>query len=139
MMPGPERRRCTRVERALRWGGVGGIVILLSAVGLRNPEALLPLTCTFRDLTGVSCLTCGLTRSFHALMHGDPAGAAGFHLMGPVLFIAVILAGVRWAVEAARGEVLRFRVAPAALRLGAWALGVLWFGYWVVRLAGELR
>ena len=55
--------------------------------------------CPFRDVTGVNCPFCGMTRATLALGHGDVRGALGFHPLAPlvlagfVALLAVIVAG----------------------------------------------
>lgn len=42
--------------------------------------------CAMRDVLGLPCPGCGLTRSFIHLAHGDPAGAAVMNPFGLLLF-----------------------------------------------------
>jgi hypothetical protein len=51
----------------------------------------LPPICLFRATTGLSCPSCGLTRSFIALAHLDPETAWHQHRLGPLLFAFVLL------------------------------------------------
>lgn len=48
-----------------------------------------PILCPFRLLTGIPCPSCGLTRSWVALMHGDLGQSLAFHPLG---WLVVILA-----------------------------------------------
>lgn len=50
-----------------------------------------PPLCVWKNLTGMDCLGCGLTRSFVWMGHGDLRAAFGLHAMGPPLFVAVAL------------------------------------------------
>ena len=47
----------------------------------------LPSMCMSREVFGVECPGCGLTRSFVALAHGDWIESFGFHRLGPVLYL----------------------------------------------------
>ncbi len=67
--------------------------ILACAVVLRpNEEGLSlfglrwPLTCWLRDMTGVKCGLCGMSRSFCSLAKGDFAAGLHFHRLGPIVF-----------------------------------------------------
>jgi hypothetical protein len=51
----------------------------------------LPPICRFRAATGMGCPSCGLTRSFIALAHREPAVAWRLHRLGPLLFAYVFL------------------------------------------------
>jgi hypothetical protein len=126
----------SRQERLWRAAGGAVLAVSLAAAFVWTPERFPLPSCLFRELTGVSCLTCGLTRSVHAMSHGEPLAALRFHLMGPLLFAAAIVTGGIWAVEALRGSRVRFRrnVGRTTVAL----LGVVWAGYWVARLVSEL-
>jgi hypothetical protein len=125
-------------QRALRGVATGGIALPLAALFFWTPESLLPATCTIRELTGLSCLTCGMTRSLHALVHGNIPDAVRYHLMGPILFAAALFLAGLWGAEAALGRRLPLPAAPVAGKIAAGAIALLWLGYWLVRMAGEL-
>lgn len=76
------------------------------AVARFAPGLALGFGCPFRALTGVPCATCGMTRAFVRLAHGQLAGALAASPLG------ALLAGGSWLFAAA-----------AALRLAA---GVPW-------------
>jgi hypothetical protein len=71
---------------------VFGTPVLLAALLQPSPEVVtlfgweVPAVCGFRNLTGMECLGCGLTRSFSYMAHGDLRTAFEMHLFGPVLF-----------------------------------------------------
>jgi hypothetical protein len=94
--------------------------------------------CIIKQTTGVSCLTCGMTRSFHAAAHGAWQEGFHFHLFGPLLFVAVILAGCIALGEAMSGTTMLHRF-PGRLA-GRLAIGfaAAWVGYGIIRAAGEL-
>jgi len=48
--------------------------------------------CWFRRAFQIGCPSCGMTRSFVALAHGDLAAALRFHPAGPLLFAAMVVA-----------------------------------------------
>ncbi len=87
-----------------------------------------PVVCYVRQLTGLACPSCGLTRSFCAMAHGRFADAAACHPLGPALFAAlcaslllVVFAPVVWR-----------RVALA--RITHLSLAGVLFAVWVGRL-----
>jgi hypothetical protein len=54
--------------------------------------------CLFRKVTGLPCPGCGMTRSFCALAKGNVHQSFLFHPLGPLVFLAFIVAWVRAAV-----------------------------------------
>ena len=50
----------------------------------------LPPLCSWRNLTGMDCLGCGLTRSFVFMGHAQVIESFKLHLLGPVLYVFVV-------------------------------------------------
>jgi len=88
-----------QLDVVLLVGALG--VLLLAAVMTPSDDALtlfgveIPMVCTIRRLTGMSCPGCGLTRSFVYMAHGAPLAAFRMNLLGPPLF-AVVALQVPW-------------------------------------------
>ena len=126
--------------RSRRTRAAGGILLALLTVGLVALAAagVAGGTCPFHDLTGASCLTCGMTRSFAAMGEGDLDGAFHYHLFGPVVFALLAAASVGSLAEALCGR----RLLVAGLRRGTkttvMVLGAMWLVYGIVRMAAEL-
>lgn len=78
---------------ARRQGGwaaaVTGGVLALSLV-LREGGSL-PYACPFHLITGLPCATCGMTRGFVALAHGQWHRALDLNLASPLLFALACL------------------------------------------------
>ena len=96
-------------------------------------EFRLPGLCTFRNVTGLPCAGCGLTRSWVVLAQGDPAASVTYHRLGWVLMLYVVLQALRhgawlvvarWrsAVEGPGRWLDRGLVAIAVLMLVDWAV-----------------
>lgn len=49
-----------------------------------------PHTCWFRQITGIGCPGCGLTRCFVSITHGDLVAAWGFNPAGLPFFLVVV-------------------------------------------------
>jgi hypothetical protein len=115
-----------------------GLFIGLAIVFILNPEDIPHWPCPFKDLVGHSCLTCGLTRSLHAVSHGDLVTSIRYHLMGPLVFWGTFLVSLVWSVEALAGKGLLL-VARRPLKRDVVAFFLTtWFVYWVIRLIAEL-
>jgi len=124
-------RRAQRSVPALVASGLLGAVFLLPAF---HP---LPLDlCLLHRLTGIPCLTCGLSRSVCLFARGEWAASLRMHPAGPLAFCVLVVACLWLLGEAAAGRDLgdraRRRLLALALGLGG-ALSVL---VWWARLAG---
>lgn len=112
----------------------GPLLVLVAAVlGLSFGMAALKargvwpdIPCVFLKITRVPCFTCGLTRSFASVAHGDFQHAFYMHLLGPVLFAATGLVGIYLASSLASGYRIRFQLARRTRRIAFYStLGVL--------------
>jgi hypothetical protein len=122
-------------------GGVlaGGLLLALTMLFAVNPSRLPIPECAFHSYTGHSCLTCGLTRSIHAVEHGELTVSMHYHLFGPAVFIGMILCVVLFGLEAVWGRSVAIQ-ANRGIRywtIAAFAAG--WLLYWGIRLACEFR
>jgi len=115
--------------------------LLLSAVFLisvfYNPPDVPHFSiCIFKNVTGLDCPGCGLTRSFCALSKGNLAKAFYFNKLGPFLYVVFVFA---WARSLFR--ILKFDKAAGVLnmiltkyplaKIGLYAF----IAYWVARTA----
>lgn len=102
---------------AARLASAGGLVLMTlgsGAVWYFDPtrSSFFPV-CPLYSLTGFACPGCGLTRGFHALLHGDLLTALDFNALIPVF--AVIFAGFLLSLASVviRGRgLVRLNVAP---------------------------
>jgi len=78
-----ERQRRTRII----WLMVLGAVYLISFTIPRANLPHIPL-CAFRAMMGLSCPTCGLTRAFTEIGHGNFGAATELNLMAIPVFLA---------------------------------------------------
>ena len=84
-------------------GGYGGLLILYYVVpGMHESSAF--HACLFRNLTGLPCPSCGVTRSVIALASGNLPASAAWNPMG-ILVAAVMLVLPVWLLY----DVTRFR------------------------------
>jgi hypothetical protein len=89
--------------------------------------------CVLRHLTGLPCLTCGMTRSFCAISRGRFVEAIEHHPLGPVVYVALAAAMLRSGWIAATGRRRLERVARM-LVLSIPALALVALALWVLRL-----
>lgn len=70
-----------------RWWPVVVVAgILLASSTMEWPARLPFTTCIFRNVTGLPCPGCGMTRGFVAMGHGRLAGAWAFNKISPGLY-----------------------------------------------------
>jgi hypothetical protein len=80
-----------------------------------------------------------MTRSLHAISHGDLTSSLRYHLFGPAVFIAMLLDFLLFTTEAISGKKWML---PAGRRFRNKALvgiAVAWLAYWAIRLAAEFE
>jgi hypothetical protein len=115
----------------------GGLFLGLLVLFLVPPASLPLPACAFHSITGHSCLTCGMTRSLHAIEHGDLIGSVGYHLFGPLVFLALLLFMVLFAAEAIGGRRVTVSAGGNVRNRVIGMFAILWFVYWGVRLTAE--
>jgi hypothetical protein len=123
-----------RIIRAL----LAALLLLGFVILFFVPPANLPLpACAFRSITGHSCLTCGMTRSLHAISHGEWAVSIRYHLFGPAVLIGMLLCFIIFAAEAIRGKRSAIPIGRKAKVQAFCVFAFIWVVYWGARLAGE--
>ncbi|AII48301.1 hypothetical protein KR52_03910 [Synechococcus sp. KORDI-52] len=86
------------------------------------------LSCPLRELTGVPCPTCFLTRATAAALTGDLNGSLQWHLFGPVTAVGLLV----WSIQALKQR----RIIPKGLPV--WPLPIIGgalISYWLLRLS----
>jgi len=89
--------------------------------------------CLLKRLTGLPCLTCGMTRSFCALGRGQVGEAFKRHPLGPVVYAVLAVTMIRSAWSAAVGR----RRLDRIVRVLVWSIPALTLAalaLWAVRL-----
>lgn len=103
-----------------------GTVALSFALGPSFWQGL-PEMCAFQAMTGLPCPTCGITRSFAATAHGQLGLAFHYHALGPLAFVATLLASV-WAFTG--------RPFPRVRAWMVWIVVAFVFAYGLARMIG---
>lgn len=120
----------SRAERTFGHAEVFALIALLSlAVARFVPVLSVPFTCPLRALAGIPCATCGMTRAFVWLAHGDPAAAWSASPLGALLAGGLWLLALADVVRIALGAPLPAvgaRAARTGVAAGAVALLLNW-------------
>ena len=133
--PGRVRRGLAKVPPWVPAVAVGGLAltscVYVAMVDPNQPNAssFYP-TCTFKQLTGLDCPGCGLTRAMHALMTGDPLRAINHNLFIVAIFPIAAYMYIRWLLRSTVGYELPGIRLPRKLH---WAIVPLVFTFWIVR------
>jgi hypothetical protein len=77
------------VDHELIWGMMG--LVVLAVARLVPPVLTNWYKCPFHSFTGIPCLTCGMTRAFRHVVHGQFAEAFSLNPLGAVLCIITVL------------------------------------------------
>lgn len=118
-----------RAARTLEPIVAGGLIlsgVILLGLARFFPFSSLPPLCTFKGLTGLPCLTCGMTRSWVALLHGDLPQAFVWNPIGATLCLVTVLGTLYLIGRTFGAPALRLASSPGerrALRVGL-VLGV---------------
>jgi hypothetical protein len=126
-------------ERASRFTFGFAASGLLAATFLLPPRKPLPFDlCLLHRLTGLPCLTCGITRSVCLFARGEWRASLSMHPAGWLAF-GVLAVTCAWLLaEAAAGRDLRAGLRTRLLALALGAGGALSVLAWGARLAGIL-
>lgn len=114
-----------RALRRLIAGALAMSVLVPKAVVREGPRL-----CAFHAVTGRSCPSCGMTRSWNAIGHGDLRGAVDYHVLGVGTFVAAAA-----VVAGGDGRAARLLEPDSRMRRVLAALLAVWVGAWAWRLA----
>ena len=100
---------------------------LVSYLYLKNYYSLPGISCPFRQITGVPCPTCFLTRSTCLAFQGDLEDSFKMHIFGP--FVALFL--IIWSIKSIKTKQLfPFLIKGKYLLIFSFSL----LSYWIFRL-----
>ena len=100
---------------------------LVSYLYLKNYYSLPGITCPFRQITGVPCPTCFLTRSTCLAFQGDLENSFKMHILGP--FVALFL--IIWSIKSFKTKkVFPFLITEKSLIIFSFFLLI----YWIFRM-----
>ena len=95
------------------------------------------ITCKFHQITGLSCPTCGMTRSLVALTHLHLKEAFLYHLFGPLVYVIFLISFVALLTEIITGRKIGLEIKSSTIRIIIGIFFSLWIIFWIVRLVGE--
>lgn len=84
--------------------------------------------CPLLSTTGFACPGCGMTRGFHALLHGDITGALDFNALIPFFALLSGYFSISMILIVVRGRGLPYRRLVQPITLGAILFVMIAFG-----------
>lgn len=93
--------------------------------------------CLWHRITGLPCLTCGLTRAACLFAHGLWTESLAMHPAGSLLLMGLAVAAAWAGAEAVAGRALGGRVKGRLVTATVWAGLGLSLVTWLARLAGS--
>ena len=128
----------TKDSRIIR-GSISLIMFaLIIASYFLNPLKYDLNRCGFKEMTGYSCPSCGLTRSFYSTSHFHFSKALSFHLLGPVIYLFLLLLAVKFGYEATTGKRTQISLPTPLLKNSLIAFFGVWLVYWIFKIVGEM-
>lgn len=126
--------RVRGVEPALAVAGTGvlGASWVMPQFWSRGISPIPP--CLFHTLTGQPCPFCGGTRSFVAMAHGNVGAAVHVFPLGPLLFVALVLAVGYSIWSLATGRRVNVSIDPGARRAVTVLLLAVLVANWMSKL-----
>ena len=112
-----------------------GIMIIIPYVYTTDK---IPLPeCAFKSITTHSCPTCGISRSYFAIAHGEFFESLNYNFMGTLLYmvsIAVIFGQIIYLI---RGKEIRIKFKTWVIKVVILVTLCSWITFWIVRLFKE--
>ena len=112
---------------------IGAIVIPAPSLGASTVLGL-PKLCLLRNITGIACPGCGMTRSLIATGHLHFVDAIAFHPLGPPVLILLLLYSLMHVIKL-RSRTGHLQQIPKVIPI---ALTICFVIVWVARLTGFL-
>jgi len=140
MMKGIRIRRVPFSRRSSE-GTIHGVIILILLIFILFPfltdHGDTGLTCRFHELTGLSCPTCGMSRSLYELVHLHIAQSFRMHLLGPVLYLIAFVLFLKYTLEIFAGKKIIFERGNRFFKKILVLLIIVWIVFWIVRMGME--
>ncbi len=115
------------------------IVAMMAVSLLHDPETIPRSSCLIRNITGLPCPSCGLTRAFHALSTGRIGDALAVNVVSPLVFLAAWVIGILAATDLLVRPGLLGRIWSRVGRGVVWTVLVLMAISWTVNLVRHFQ
>ncbi len=132
-----ESHQLSSAQKLNRYIFIACILSIFLFTNFWNPEQANLLPCYFHEITGHSCPSCGLTRSFHAMAQLNFQRAVEFHPMGMIIYFALLVLLLKTTLEIVIKKEIRLRLKDGVKKFAIGGLLFVWMGVWIIRLLNE--
>ena len=132
-----ESHQLSSAQKHNRYIFIAGILLIFLFTLFWNPEQANLLPCYFHEITGHSCPSCGLTRSFHAIAHLKFQQSLEFHPMGMIIYFALLVFLLKFSIEVALQKEIRVSLKAWVKKFAIGGSLFVWMGLWIIRLFYE--
>jgi len=115
-----------------------GLLAILVLSAVINPEHSEFLPCFFKEITGHSCPSCGLSRSLYAVSQLQFKEAFRFHLMGPVLYIIFLVLCLKFSIEILIKKEIGLGFNSFVVKGFFIIFAGVWLVYWIIRFFNDV-
>ena len=132
-----ESHQLSSSQRRTKFFLISGILMIFLFSLFWNPEQANLLPCYFHEITGHSCPSCGLTRSFHAIAHLNFQQSIEFHPMGMIIYFVLLVLLLKATLEIVLKKEIRLSLKDWVKKFAIGGLLFAWMGLWIIRLFYE--
>ena len=132
-----ESHQLSSAQKLNRYIFIAGILLIFLFTLFWNPKQANLLPCYFYEITGHSCPSCGLTRSFHAIAHLKFQQSYEFHPMGMIIYFALLVLLLKSTLEIVLKKEIQLSLKDGVKKFAIGGLLFVWMGLWIIRLFNE--
>ena len=115
-----------------------GLLMVLLFPFFIDPERVTVISCLFRDSTGFSCPTCGLSHSFYAISRLHFLESFRYHWMGLILYTTSLCIFFKFTTEMLIRKEIRLNMKPIITKISLIGFSFIWIGFCIYRFIGEV-
>lgn len=79
-------------------------LILIIMITFLTIIYVMPVNCLFKEFTGISCISCGMTRAFRFILSGDFVSATYTNILSIPLFVFLVYSFIYLIVDIIKNE-----------------------------------
>lgn len=132
-----ESHPLSSAQQLNRYFFIAGIVLIFLFTHFWNPEKVNLMPCYFHEITGHSCPSCGITRSFHAIAQINFRQAIELHPMGIIIYLVLLMFLLKFIFEIILRKEIRVSLKAWVKKFALAGVLFVWMGWWIIKLFNE--